>query len=78
MGKIIEFDDILFKEETWNAKAVEKLDPLLFDQYPFVREDMTVGEYFTEKKYYIENHDKFLKGEYTPLWKQAEMEQDKK
>lgn len=22
MGKIIEFDDILFKEETWNAKAV--------------------------------------------------------
>ena len=70
MSKIIEFDSMQFSEQKWNALAVNELDPILLNQYPFVHEGMSVGEYFEEKKYYGENYEKVLKGEYVPLWQQ--------
>lgn len=72
MGNVIEFDNMQFTEQMWNALAIDELDPLLLNQYPFVYEGMTVGEYFREKEYYGANYSKVLSGEYIPLWKQCE------
>lgn len=70
MSSVIEFEGMSFSEEQWNAIAKDNLDAILLNQYPFVHDGMTVGEYFTEKKYYAENYEKVLSGDYTPLWKQ--------
>lgn len=72
MSNVIEFDDMLFSEEQWNANAKDNLDTVLLNQYPFIHDGMTVGEYFIEKKYYAENYKKVLDGNYTPLWTQQE------
>ena len=71
MSKMICIDGCEFElsEAEYNAPATI-LDPILLNQYPFVHEGMSVGEYFEEKKYYGENYEKVLKGEYVPLWKQ--------
>lgn len=52
-----------------SKKTIDDWDPRLLE-YPFVRNGMTVEEYHREKKYYGDNYDKVLSGEYIPLWKQ--------
>ena len=47
--------------DNWDARLLE---------YPFVYKGMTEEAYFEEKKYYGENFDKVMSGEYMPLWKQ--------
>lgn len=71
MSKKVMIDGCEFElsEEEYNAPATT-LDSILLNQYPFVHEGMSVGEYYEEKKYYGENYDKVLNGEYVPLWQQ--------
>ncbi len=66
---LIDGQEFELSEEEYNA-PVTTLNPILLNQYPFVHEGMSVGEYFEEKKYYGENYEKVLKGEYVPLWQQ--------
>lgn len=61
-------DEINLTEEQMNL-PVDTLHPILLE-YPFVKKDMTVGEYFSERKYYEENWDDVITGKYEPLWKQ--------
>ena len=72
MNKTIEFENMTFTELQWKSLAINILDPLLLNQYPFVYDGMTVEEYFKEKQYYGENYSNVLSGKYVPLWKQKE------
>ncbi|MCR5775475.1 MAG: hypothetical protein K6G42_10365 [Lachnospiraceae bacterium] len=57
---------------TKDNKTIDSLDPVMCD-YPFVREGMTLDEYYEEKEYYIKQSvDDLKKGRYVPLWKQRE------
>jgi hypothetical protein len=40
--------------------------------YPFVRDEMTWGEYLEEKEYYGKHYKEHWLGTYKPLWKQRE------
>lgn len=44
-------------------------------EYPFVKDDMTWGEYIREKKYFGEHYQDYRMGTYKPLWKQKEEKQ---
>ena len=67
-------DNVQYTEEQLNMSVYEFFDSIIFDQKPFLRDDMTVREYLEELKYYGENFDKVLKCSYLPLWKQKEDE----
>lgn len=41
-------------------------------EYPFIREDMTVGEYEIEIDYWGHHLEEVKAGTYKPLWKQRE------
>ena len=55
MSELFEYDGLYYTKEQCEEIASEVLDPILLNQYPFVFEGMTVGEYLEEKKYYL-NH----------------------
>ncbi|MCM1224667.1 MAG: hypothetical protein NC548_60490 [Lachnospiraceae bacterium] len=67
---IIICDDMGIRLNDWNAPMVEFLHPFVYNQKPFVREDMTLGEYFMELEYYKQHHKEFLDGTYVSLWEQ--------
>ena len=50
------------ENKTWATETLREV--------PFWRDDMTVEEYETERRYYIEHYWDYRKGNYTPLWKQ--------
>ena len=55
-----------------DKETIESLDPKMLD-YPFVREGMTIDEYFEEKEYYFKQPmEEFKSQRYKPLWKQRE------
>jgi len=70
MNNTIHVGDITITKEFGEKLAVDELDHLLLNGYPFVKRDMTVLEYILEKKYYGENYSNVLDGTYVPLWKQ--------
>lgn len=74
MSELFEYDGLYYTKEQCEEIASEVLDPILLNQYPFVFEGMTVGEYLEEKKYYL-NHCKEVRNRtYKPLWKQKKAE----
>ena len=53
--------------------TIDSLDPIMLD-YPFVREGMTLDEYYEEKDYYFrQSKDDIKNKKYQPLWKQKEL-----
>lgn len=55
-----------------DLETIDSLDPIMLE-YPFVREGMTIDEYYEEKEYYInQSVDDLKNGRYIPLWKQTE------
>lgn len=61
----------------WDADSIKQplstLDPIVYNQYPFVREGMTIEEYLREKEYYGKNYSKVVNGTYLPMWKQVDI-----
>ena len=61
----------------WDADSIKQplstLDPIVYNQYPFVREGMTIEEYLREKEYYKKNYSKVVNGTYLPMWKQVDI-----
>ena len=52
------------------GKTIESLDPIMLE-YPFVREGMSLEEYYEEKEYYFKQTAEDLMNErYVPLWEQ--------
>lgn len=45
-------------------------------EVPFWRKDMQPEEYEYERIYFLQNWENYTKGEYQPLWKQADSSQD--
>ncbi len=51
-------------------KTIDGLDPIMLE-YPFVRQGMTLVEYYNEKEYYFKQKIEDIKSrKYIPLWKQ--------
>ena len=72
MSNGIVVDGVQYTEEQCNTLIYDFFSPIVLEQKPFLRDDMTVGEYLKELKYYGENFDKVLNRTYEPLWKQKE------
>ncbi len=71
------FDNMEILSTDWNRSVFEFYNPIVYNQLPFLHEEMKVGEFLIERKYLGEHYDEFLKGEYTPLWKQPEQTAEK-
>lgn len=39
-------------------------------EFPFLRDDMTWGEYWKEREYFAAHYQDYRIGTYVPLWKQ--------
>lgn len=67
MSNMVEIGGIM-----WDADSIKQplstLDPIVYNQYPFVREGMTIEEYLREKEYYGKNYSKVVNGTYLPMW----------
>lgn len=62
--------DILTEEKKMSINVWDVPGFAMVCEYPFVRDDMTWGEYLKEKEYYGEHWEDVLTGTYKPLWKQ--------
>ena len=68
---------MLSEEEQLKVKVWEIPGFNAMCEYPFVHDEMTLGEYKVEKAYYAEHYQEVRTGEYQPLWKQRKADGDK-
>lgn len=69
---ILEIDGMQLNKKMYDANLYDTFSAIVYNQKPFLREGMTVGEFLEERKYLGEHYQEFLDGSYEPLWRKCE------